>query len=156
MRKAGSSYSALSGLPFRCQTVTQGSALGCHIAAFQAFEMRQSGLLRFHHRPPSVVAAVRADHMRRLRRATLWACLQLLGLERVVRSTHTGTGIGLFTFWNGHRSTCAIAGVYDFWRIHQRKARSQAPSRPLAVAIPSEDSAKMSQKYADLRILRTN
>ena len=64
-------------------------------------------LLRLDHRAAGVVAAVRADHVRRFRRAALRAGLELLGFERVVRATHAGAGIRVFAFWNGHRSTCA-------------------------------------------------
>jgi hypothetical protein len=32
----------------------------------------------------------------------------------VVRATHAGSGIRLFTFWNGHRSTCAIRAFAIF------------------------------------------
>ena len=68
-----------------------------------------SPLFRLHHRPPCVMSTIRAHHVRRLRRATLRARLELLGLKSVVRATHAGAGIRLFAFWNGHRSTCAKA-----------------------------------------------
>jgi hypothetical protein len=59
-------------------------------------------LLRLHHRPALVRAAVRADDVRRLRCAALRARLQLLGLHPVVRATLTGAGIGMFAFGDGH------------------------------------------------------
>jgi hypothetical protein len=59
-------------------------------------------LLHLDNRSARVMAAVRANDVRRLHRAALRACLKLLGLEPVVRAPHTGARVGLFAFGDTH------------------------------------------------------
>lgn len=60
------------------------------------------GVFGFDDRAAHVVAAIRADHMRRNRGAALRAIMQLLRLLLIVGPTGTGTGITLTTLWYGH------------------------------------------------------
>jgi len=53
-------------------------------------------------RPSHVVAATRADDMRRDRRAAVRARAQLTGLQAVMRATMAGTRVGLFAFGDRH------------------------------------------------------
>ena len=59
-------------------------------------------LLSFDDRTARVIAAIRANHVRRLHRATLGAGLQLLGRKGVVRTAHAGPRIRLFAFRDTH------------------------------------------------------
>jgi hypothetical protein len=61
-----------------------------------------SPLFRFHHRSARVMAAVGANHVRRLLRAAFRAGLKLLGLQGVVGAAHSGAGIGLFALGDSH------------------------------------------------------
>jgi hypothetical protein len=73
-------------------------------------------LFRLDDRSAAVVATVRADDVRRLRRAALGAGLKLLRLERVVRPPHAGAGIRLFAFGDthdGHLSNAWFRGVLN-------------------------------------------
>jgi hypothetical protein len=60
--------------------------------------------LRLDQRPPAVVTAIRANHVRGLLSATFWARLELLRLEGVVRTSHAGARIRLFALGYGHGS----------------------------------------------------
>jgi hypothetical protein len=53
-------------------------------------------------RPSHVVAATRADDMRRDRRAAVRARAQLTGLQAVMRATMAGTRVRLFAFGDRH------------------------------------------------------
>jgi hypothetical protein len=59
-------------------------------------------LLSFDDRATRVIAAIWADDVRRLHRATLRAGLKLLRRQSVVRSPHAGPRVRLFTLRNTH------------------------------------------------------
>src|SRR6185312_3590449 len=71
-----------------------------------------ANLLCFDDRAACVMATVRANDVRRLRRAALRAGLQLLGFKSIVRPTHPGPRIRLFAFRNTHDNTCQKS-IYD-------------------------------------------
>ena len=57
-----------------------------------------------HNGTPHVVAALRANYMRRDSRTALWTEGQLTSLLGVVRPTLTGPRIGMFSLWDSHDS----------------------------------------------------
>lgn len=59
-------------------------------------------LRRLDHRPAHVVSAIRTDDVRHHHRATLGTGVELLGLQRVVRTTLAGSGVGMLTLGKGH------------------------------------------------------
>lgn len=61
--------------------------------------------LRLHNRPAAVLAAIGADYVRGLHRAALGAGLKLLGLEGIMRATHAGPRVRLFTLGDTHGNT---------------------------------------------------
>jgi hypothetical protein len=73
-------------------------------------------LLSFDNRAARVIAAVRANDVRWLHRATLGAGLKLLCRKSVVRTAHAGPRIRLFAFGNTHDrclSNKALIGNFD-------------------------------------------
>ena len=62
--------------------------------------------------PAHVVTTVRADHVRRHRRAALLAIGKLLGLLGIVRPATAGAGVALSAFWNGHRIIISKFGTF--------------------------------------------
>jgi hypothetical protein len=66
---------------------------------------------RLDHRAAHVMSAVGADDVRHHHRATLGAGMQLLGLQRVVRTPLAGPGIGMLALGKGHGRKPAVRGA---------------------------------------------
>jgi hypothetical protein len=71
---------------------------------YERFERERllGGVAGFDDRAAHVVAAIRADHVRRDGRAALRAVMQLLRLLLIVGPAGTGAGITLTALWYGH------------------------------------------------------
>lgn len=80
---------------------------------YPSFDIRHSEIRHYlfglNNPPPAILPAIRADNVRRLHRAALRAGLQLLGLQRVVCTTHAGPRVRLFAFRYAHGNTCKLA-----------------------------------------------
>jgi hypothetical protein len=91
-------------------------------------------LLRLHQRPPAIVAAIGADHVRGFLRATLGARLELFRLESIVRTSHAGARIRLLALRYGHGSNLSemleLKGFVESTKICRRRLDRQGRARP--------------------------